>query len=607
MHIPKLKHFIKASNEDFADAHEPVNDGVKAVPTAKDIAAQVGRKGGDGSTDITSQGEATIIEEKVDDEDTGTEMTEQVTTDTDANDIVEETETTETESPAEDEPELAHDDVKEVETDEKVTAKEKESLEAFVPLLKRTELIGYSKRQTETLSKSIRTIRAKAGLKGPVTVSTESIHEAIGIAETHLVKLARKRKFLSQRVSVENVTEVVAPINEEPLAHEGAVPLSATQGVAITDAELGPVVDTVVEQQAAQDVMNQIGQLQNAGVAIERFVQLLRDNKGRVSKQTAAIIHAGLEHIDTTCNLRRRATGLENFDTTPRMAMESTDVDEKSLGSRAAEIGAKILKLLQELWDRAANMYEKYMSGLAMIENNAEQLLESLKTNKATKAISQFELSQTRSVMFKNGEFVGLDVTREEEAVVKDMEATAKRILGKGVGPVAAALKNGDMGDAMDIITTLESGNTSISLPGGCSYSRDGITVSYFEDKESDFPDEVTVETTRTPELVRATNSILKYVNILTQNETMSVLRKSNRELAKGIGELRKIAKSNDDFDETVFQSMQNTLVEGLVTPFDLPKYVSIVGKLANMISPRLAIINKIHQASIGTKEPAQA
>ncbi|WP_141031833.1 hypothetical protein, partial [Escherichia coli] len=66
MDIKRLQQFITLSNEDFADAHEPVNDGVKEVPDADESAKMVTSSAGSGESDLTTQGEGKVIPEKPD-------------------------------------------------------------------------------------------------------------------------------------------------------------------------------------------------------------------------------------------------------------------------------------------------------------------------------------------------------------------------------------------------------------------------------------------------------------------------------------------------------------------------------------------------------------
>lgn len=574
MDIKKIQHFINLSQEDFADSHEPVNDGIKEVPNADDIAAQVGRTS-DGDVDITK--DTAVVEPEV----------------------TEETDTTEEETAnKEDSTELAHDNLKAVEADTKVTSSDKEALENFVPKVKRAELIGYSKRDTVTLTDSMRRIRAKAGVKGSFVISSESINESIVLADAHLTRLSKTKATLVKRKVVSSESHVGEVV---PLAHEGATPVTAEVANALTLQELQPVIDSVIEEQAMAEVYSNIQTLETAGHAVEGFTTLLRENKGRISKQAAAIIHASLEHIDNTCGLRVRTTGLEDYNTSPRAAMESADVDEKSLSNRAAEIGAKIIKFLKMLWDKAEDLYKKYSTGVLTLEKNAEVLLGKVKALKEQSDATRFTLSAVNNTMFLDSKFVGTTITKEEENVIKDMALTAKRILGVGVGPVVAVMTRGNLddetyGEVIKITEQLKHGEATIELPGGYSYDRTGATVKYENGTANDVPETVEVNLLSKGELVKSIEGIRSYLETLASTSVMDVLRKSNRTLSKGVGDFRGKVKGNTDFDEQGFQGFQNEVIDKLVKPFDMPKYVTITSSLARMVGPRLIVLNAIYE-----------
>lgn len=616
MSIHKLQHFLKASSEDFADAHEPVNDGVKPVPTAEDIAKQVGRSGGDGSADITKQGDANIVEEKPDDEDvTKTTPVEEKSpvigeipipakTEGESEAVVEDV--------VEDEPELAHEDVKAVEADEKVTAKEKESLEAFVPMIRRAELIGYSKRDVEALTKSIRTVRVKAGVKGAFTVSNESIHATIALADTHIQRLARKHKFLTQKASLElfsGVSEVV-DTNQEPLAHTDAIPLAPAVGTVLTQQELVPIVDTIVEEQAMANVTGQIQQLEVAGVAVEQYVKLLRENKGRVSKQAAAVIQAGLEHIDATCGLRVRATGMESFDTTPRSAMESADVNEKSLMDRAGEIGAKILKWLKELYAIAERQWDKLSTGLTTLKNNAEILLDRIDNLKSSSSLDSIVIHPTTSAMYLGNDFVGDHITAEEFKVITDMHQGIKAVLNKGVGPAGAALAQANGDEILDelekIVSTMAAGNnTELELPGGVKYSRTTMGLAIESKPDGNHPDKVEVDLGSRPELKKSIGEIMKYISALSDDGTMKLMRKVDETVTKGIVSYRK-GQKGESFSEDTFQQVQSVMINSFIKPYSVETYLKVVRQLAQLAGVRLAILKRLVDSHESGKEKTQ-
>lgn len=584
MDIKKIQHFINLSQEDFADSHEPVNDGIKEVPNADDIAAQVGR---------TSDGGADITKDAVTPEPKESEVSEEpeAVEETDKSEVVATTDEA-------DKTELAHDNIKAVDADTKVTTSDKEALENFVPKVKRAELIGYSKRDTVALTDSMRRIRAKAGVKGSFVISSESINESIVLADAHLTRLNKTKVALVKRQVVSSESHVGEVV---PLAHADSQPVAPEVAEALTLQELQPVIDSVIEEQAMAEVYSNIQTLETAGHAVEGFTTLLRENNGRISKQAAAIIHASLEHIDHTCSLRVRTTGLEDYNTSPRAAMESTDVDEKSLSNRAAEIGAKIIKFLKMLWDKAEDLYKKYSTGVLTLEKNAEILLGKVKAIKEQSDATRFTLPTVNNTMFMGSQFVGTAITKEEENVIKDMTTTAKRILGIGIGPAVAAMTHGALddetyGEVTKITQQLTHGEMVIDLPGGYSYNREGITVKYENGTSDDTPESVDVPLLSKNELVKSIESIRNYLSTLASTTVMDVLRKSNRTLSKGVGDFRGKVKGNAEFDEQGFQGFQNEIIDKLVKPFDLPKYVTITTSLARMVGPRLVVLNAIYE-----------
>lgn len=602
MDISRLKKFITLSNEDFADAHEPVNDGIKEVPTADDIAREVGRSS---EGDVSTAGPAKVIPEQPDVEeesDTPASTTAPAETTTGSAEPAGQTEQIKPsesgdDASPDDEPTLAHDNLKQVDADEDVTASDKTSLENFLPKVRRSELIGYSKRDTENLTKSIARLRRRAGVTGGFSVSNESINEAIGYADAHLVKLAKKRKFLEHKVSIESLDEVVSPLNEAPLVHPGAAPLPVAQGLAITEAELGPVIDTVVEEQALADTYAKIEVLERAGVAIENLTDLLRENKGRVSKQTAAIIHVALEHIDNTCGLRVRTTGLENYDASPKAAMESADVDEKSLGKRAADIGAKIIKFLKSLWEKAKEMLSKFNAGAVILKNKLDELDERLGSMKGQPSNERFTLEQTRKEMFIGTEFVGYGVTRVESDCVVDMLKAANYLTTYGYGPMHAALNHGDdLDDALDRVSDKlrAFGKAEFELPGNWMYQREGMLVRFTEEGDGVFPQRVEVDVLSVPEMKRNVKELKAYLDRLQDDNVSGAFDKGAKMLMGSFGSKHLSDSKKEGFDEQAFQKAQNRIVSEVIKPFDYVKYANICNKLASMIGIRVAVLNLI-------------
>lgn len=596
MDINKLKQMITLSNEDFADAHEPVNDGIKEVPDADDIAAMVGRE--NVPTDMSSQGQGKAIPETTSDDE---ESEEGLTPETQPLEV-------DTEDESDPETSLAHDNVPAINAEEDVTANAKESLENFLPKIKRAELIGYAKRDVEALSQSIIRIRNRAGARGAVTVSAESINAAIVMADDHLARLARKRTYLekrNKRIANENFNEIMAApttgvipqgdLNQAPLAHAGVAPLPPGVGYAMTEQELAPLIDTEQEVVEMSNVASGIAQLETAGVAIEEITHLLRSNKGRVTKQTAAIIHASLEHIDITCGLRVRATGLESYDATPRSSLESVDVNEKSLSDRAGEIGAKIIKFLKHLYEIAERQWQKLTTGLTTLGHKAGKLEERINSLKGVPKDQAFKTPDD-AMLYLDGEFVGTQVTKAEGQVLSDLNKSIKNVLNKGVNPIVAILNKGEAPESMfeelsSAITAAFSGNDiAVTLPGETKYQRNENGINIDKGTAAEVQgDEVAVPAI--PQLKGDAAALNRYVKALSGDNTMEIYRKVSSTLVKGITDYRGKIKGKD-FSEDGFQQVQSVLTKELINKASVERYLAVITVLARIASKRVAVLS---------------
>lgn len=608
MDIEKLKHFISISNEDFADAHEPVNDGVKTPPNAADIAAMIKPPQGK-EADITTSGEAKIIPAV--DDDTEMDAEKKPAFDTPAEETPEQKQPEEV-AEVEDEPSLAHDTVKEVKTDTAVVTKEKEALEAFVPLIRRAEIIGYTKRDKEALSNSIRRIRLKAGVKGTFTVSSESINEAIALSNEHLTRLKRKYDYLTARQKQVTVEEfdgmpsgspiVEEIVTEQPLAHPGAVPLDPATAQELTLAELQPVIDTVIEDQVMTETLNDIDQHERSLVAIEQFVGLLRENKGRVSKQTAAIIHNTLTHIDVTCNLRARSTGLEGFDTTPKAALESTEVDEKSLMKRAGEIGAKIIAFLKKLYAKAREWWDKLNMALKKANVVAEEVKDKISTVKGD-GDENLKLSPVPTKLFRKGHFVGFAVDQSEIDVLNAMHREVKRHLEKVIRPMIDILVYKAPPDSiLDKLNAFKESlgdykNTaSIALAGGYIYKQEGWKITITDDDDSGAPegDTFEVELPGKNYMSRFIEGVIKHGKTLGNSATPDIFKEIDEVVTKGVVQLRRNAVGNLEGDEDKYQAIQKIVTDELAGAFNFNTYNSVVKVLTVIHSQRVAVYRHI-------------
>ncbi|ABY62985.1 virion structural protein [Pseudomonas phage 201phi2-1] len=594
MSLLDLKSLV--STEDFADAHEPLNDGVKDVPNAQTVAASVGT--GDVGNDTTTQGPAKVIPEKPDTDDQ---------TKTEHNVVKESAEKTGgTSAPASDkdsggdanasaEPEKSEetDEAKEPleHTSEKVAKDELEkterattALEAYAPNAKRFDIIGHPKVKAEQISKMVGYIQRRSGVSGEVTVSAESINTAVELGRSRMAKLEREVRILgSQKVSKENLVEEIA-VTEEPTEH-GAPPLAPEAAAAITELETDPLDVPLLEVEKVQETLDT---LQSGAVAIERLTEIVRANP-RISKQAAAVLHASLENIDQMCGLKIRATGFESYEATPRAALEATAVDGDSLSSRAAEIGAKIMKVITALYEKLKLYAARYSTGIDKLSDRF--------TTIARKAPSGIELKSItirgdRSELFLDGEFVGDYLTPEERKIPELLKQNRKELAKLLVKPLERLLSSGPADERMlnDIEQIKQAiggtGERSTSIPGGYKVTAKGIDIDVVEDKADRGADEVTVEPMMGHELGRSADDIKRYLALLLGVIDEATSPDEVERLKKAVLTLRKNSKGGD---EAVFQKVQSAVVEIINKQLNPVEFMGLVGKLAKAQAARAA------------------
>lgn len=597
------------SKEDFADAHEPLNDGVKEVPNAQTVAASVGT--GDVGKDTTSQGPAKVVPEKPDTDDA---------TKTEHNVVKESAEKTgstpaaaptekpfppkkeETDKPAGDkappfkpkgeteddtaETELEHTSEKAAKDDLEKTEKAKEALEAYAPKAKRFDIIGHPTRQAEQIGKAIGFVQRRSGVKGEVTVSAESIDSAIALSQARMAKLEREVRIHAQRkVSTEDISDSMGidnpqlvqeiAVTEAPTEH-GAPPMDPAAAAALTEAELDPLDVPVLEIQRVADT---IQTLEAGAAAIEQYRQIFKANP-KMSKQAAAVLNAGLEQIDQMCSLKVRSTGLESFLTTPRAAMEETDaVKDSSFTERAADIGAKILKWLASLVEKAQQMYEQYRTGLSSLREKCATLAKQ-KFNKEGTTV----LKPAPAVLFMDGEFFGDWPTPDEEHLPTKLNQHYTKLTSEIKRRVGSMLRDKS---AEDIVTVMEAlrGESSefAELPGDHNIVSDAGRLKLGEGN-ANAPEEHSVENSEIqPD--RLMNVTVKYLDALISLDIAKLLKTSSDEVTQGLIKYRK--GHGKDIDESEFQKVQQAVVDNSIKLFDVSSYFEILKYLGSICNAR--------------------
>lgn len=611
------------SKEDFADAHEPLNDGVKKVPTAATVAAST--KTGDVGKDTNAQGTPRTIPEKPDTDDktekqfdTVSESAEKGTapkapaakpdesakdSDTPASkpaakeegssddvkdnkappfEKKDETPETDAEKP---ESKLEH-ETKEATTDElKKTEKATKSLENYTDHAKRFDIVGYPRKDRERLVNMITFIGKRSGKDvSNVTVSSEAIDAAVSLGKARIAKLERDLLIHEERTpSSENYDVVVEEALNETPPESGADLLDPAAAAALTEKEIDPLdLPDDVEFTRVKDA---IETLQSGQVAIERYVDILRSNP-RISKQAAAVLQAGLEQIDQMCGLRVRATGMEGYTTTPRAAMEDATVNEKSLMDRAGEIGAKIIQWLKDLVTRAGTMWDKMINGISSLQSEMQDVYTELSNLRGASGDGDLDITSLASpYTFMEGEWVGEELTIEEEAALKYVNSFMTRVRQQLASPIAAVVKTGGVGqDTLDeieeIVGQFEAANKKpeFKLPGGFIVMdyKGKLTYGFNRDRGKYPKSKAVVDLSNSARFKTQFEKIRKFTLNIADSDDIDNFKKANNQVADAILSARRGAKG-PDFDEIEFQKIQTAAAQATSKFFDITDYFSAV------------------------------
>lgn len=617
-------------NEDFADAHEPLNDGVKAVPNAQTVAASV--KTGDVGKDINTQGPAKVIPEKEDtDDETKTEHNvvkesaekSKPRSDSSGSTVTEteggeksETKPGDAVTPTEDEAQpLEHNSEKEAKQDLDKTTIATKGLEAYGRNARRFDIIGHPKVKAAEVGKMIGYIHRRSGVKGDVTVSAESIDNAIALGLNRIAKLEREVQLLCVKASNENIADSMGIPNEQidviqeavvtaaPTEH-GAPPMDPVAAAALTEAELDPLDVPILEINRVQET---IDSLEQSATALEQYVSIIRSTP-RISKQAAAVLHAGLEHIDRVCELKVRSTGMESYLTTPRAAMEATEINERSLTDRAAEIGSKILNWILKMIEMVEVYVMRYTQGIASSEKWVKELQTA--ANSLKDGLPETTLAQAPSGLFLNGEFIGNEISEEEREVPDLVKRNRADIMNQMLRPLLAILNSGpaskEMADRIRELkdsSGMQDGERAIKLPGEMELVADGINLRVTEissDKKADRKD-FHIDAMSQAELKKNLNGIAKYLDQLNATATGVEMNSAGSKLRSAIISLRHKSKGGDEMD---FQAVQSTVQEIIRDAFH-PRVLfgSVLHKLAVTQKLRVNYYSKRMGVEVATYE----
>ncbi len=639
MSLYDLKSLV--SVEDFADAHEPLNDGVKAVPNAKTVAASVGT--GDVGKDTTSQGPAKVVPEKPDTDDK-TKTEHNVVKESAEKSGGSDSKPTSPKAPEADKPagdkappfppkekeeesadegeKLEHNSEKSAKDELEKTEGAKAALEAYAKDAKRFDIIGHPTRRSAEIGKVMGYIQRRSGQSGAITISAESIDQSIALSHTRIAKLEREVRILGSRtVSNEEAAPAVQPagkgattttttttttsgqenlveeiaVTEAPTEH-GAPPMDPVAAAALTEAELDPLDVPMLEIQKVQETLDV---LETGQAAIEQYRLIIRETP-RMSKQAAAVLHAGLEHIDKMCSLKVRTTGMEAYLTTPRAAMEEADpVDEKTLGSRAAEIGARILKWIKVLLKKLTEYWQKLQPVIASTRDKATALQNQVKALSDEPKQSEIQFD-TNSSMWLASDFVGLEMAPIIVTLPKELAAYYTALdnrIAKGISKSLTA----DFEASKDrIIMVIENTSRNLSpafttqiLPGGKRIEQDGVGLSLVDVSEPTAKP-VGLDMDKAT-MLRGIGLAIKVLETLENSRALDTIKASQEHVSKAVVDFRK--GDGAKWDEADFQAIQTSIVNQMGKAFNAENYFGIVKYIAQQAANTVKVISVMAKA----------
>lgn len=619
------------SKEDFADAHEPLNDGIKKVPNAQTVAAGTKPVG----KDTTTAGPAKVIPEKKDTDDVesksskpehsvvkesaekgGDKSTAPAKSDSSESKPVakpfppksadsDKSDSTDKDSgsgdddkpspakpkaadeatdAAEDEEPLVHETEKDTKSDLEKTDKATKSLEAYLPKARRFDIIGYPKAQVEQVTNMVKALNRRGGITTPVTLSFESINAAVEIGKQHTAKLERNLERFKATHSNESIDETVivdeVPVEQPTTSGGELLPAAVADG--ITEYETDPLDVPLLE---IEKVRETVDALQQSNAAIEQYIQIIRSTP-RMSKQAAAVLHAGLEHIDRVCELRVRATGMEGYVTTPRAAMEEAAVDEKSLLDRAGEIGAKILKWIKVMVAKAVEAWERYQVGLDKLKENMVELKKS-----KFKTEGEIVLRPAPAELFTEGLFTGDWLTPEEERLPSKLASYYTELTREITRRCRALLGNKSAEDIELVMEALKKEDKVFSLLPGPHKIASEAGRLHLVDSDAEQPEEHKVDISEAkPALLL--ESMIKSLEKLSNLDVVNQLKKASDEVTQGLVKYRKGA--GKELDETAFQKLQQVVVDNSIKLFDIEAYFDILKYVGRIYNARYKLCAKM-------------
>ncbi|BEG72736.1 hypothetical protein RVBP21_3640 [Pseudomonas phage BRkr] len=364
-------------------------------------------------------------------------------------------------------------------------------------------------------------------------------------------------------------------VDGEPLAH----PVEEDKPVEVMEpSDVGMCEETMLAHDRIGQVANSIDQLHTAQTALEAYHDVVKT--GRVSKQSAAVLHKGLVHIDRTFNLKVKATGLEAFDTTPRSAMESVDIDGETITGRMKQIGGAVYKKIQELLAKLIEYIKNFDLKRKQSEAKVDKLLSQI-SDVPRNAIPENEKIKVSKAKFfyAGGKFVGTD-TSAEVAVI-DLAVSAAMAMQSNVvflGQQLAKMEatSDGVNEFRNVIETRLSQNrdhVEKDLPGGGKIIREGHAL-ILERGEDEHAGEELDALSRT-DIEKALKSLQKFYQNAGKSDRISRIVDSARTKSQ---EAIKAARTGGD--ERYVQELQQlyvTAVADMIKEMNLQMVTALV------------------------------
>jgi len=167
------------------------------------------------------------------------------------------------------------------------------------------------------------------------------------------------------------------------------------------------VSDAEVSQQA---ILGQIAEHEEAVVAIEGYLELLRQNPNGIAAQTAAAIAIGLEQYQPLLGDEfKLMPGLEAFGGTMSRG-EATAVSVEALVETLNNAAGKIRELLKKLYEWAVKAYDMFFDQVTQQQDLVKRLTDEVGKLPNAPATMMVEINSPGALMVGN-KFVGQDPT----------------------------------------------------------------------------------------------------------------------------------------------------------------------------------------------------